>query len=164
MSQTRLLAFIAAVLSPCVLGLPTHLQTCPLTFDGRIPQNFTRSTFDTAQSPFNPKYVLGQSNITHFASHRQLSSAINTCRSNLGSSHIFSRCQAVDIRRSRRLKTCRSGAYVCQQACSLALRISTNDMTIVIILYSVLRLRDEKPPFDVLSSSSMAITRPFPAR
>ncbi|KAF2177233.1 glycoside hydrolase family 131 protein [Zopfia rhizophila CBS 207.26] len=33
----------------------------PITFDGRIPQNATKSLFKSVQSPFNPRYVLGQS-------------------------------------------------------------------------------------------------------
>ncbi|EMD96054.1 hypothetical protein COCC4DRAFT_184177 [Bipolaris maydis ATCC 48331] len=45
---------------PCALSLSLDALNCPLTFDGRIPQNFTGDTFETVKSPFNPKYVLGQ--------------------------------------------------------------------------------------------------------
>lgn len=44
-----------------VSSFPLDGPKCPLTFDGRIPQNFTRATFDTSKSPFNPKYVRGMS-------------------------------------------------------------------------------------------------------
>jgi hypothetical protein len=36
---------------------------CSKSFDGRIPQNATKALFTSAQSPFNPKYVLGQSTL-----------------------------------------------------------------------------------------------------
>lgn len=49
---------------PSALSLSLDALSCPLTFDGRIPQNFTGDTFETAKSPFNPKYVLGQSKIS----------------------------------------------------------------------------------------------------
>ncbi|KAL6174077.1 hypothetical protein ACJQWK_00226 [Exserohilum turcicum] len=45
--------------SSLALTTTTTSPSCPLTFDGRIPQNFTKATFETAQSPFNRKYVLG---------------------------------------------------------------------------------------------------------
>ncbi|KAL5113783.1 hypothetical protein ACEQ8H_008319 [Pleosporales sp. CAS-2024a] len=52
---------LALVRLPSTFSLPHHAPpACSLTFDGRIPQHFTKDTFDTAQSPFNPKYVLGQ--------------------------------------------------------------------------------------------------------
>lgn len=47
--------------SSLALTTTTTSPSCPLTFDGRIPQNFTKATFETAQSPFNRKYVLGLS-------------------------------------------------------------------------------------------------------
>ena len=36
-------------------------EICPISFDGRIPENATKGMFDTTQSPFNAKYVKGQS-------------------------------------------------------------------------------------------------------
>ncbi|KAF2741188.1 hypothetical protein EJ04DRAFT_454717 [Polyplosphaeria fusca] len=41
----------------------TAAAQCSATFDGRIPRNATKALFTSAQSPFNPKYVLGQ-NVT----------------------------------------------------------------------------------------------------
>jgi hypothetical protein len=36
-------------------------QSCPLQFDGRVPNAATLASFDTSTSPFNPSYVFGQS-------------------------------------------------------------------------------------------------------
>lgn len=40
-------------------GNPDHVK-CPIIFDGRVPVNATRATFDTTSSPFSPKYVHGE--------------------------------------------------------------------------------------------------------
>lgn len=65
MMQLDFLAVVAVLLldARVVSGLPTTIaqETCPFTFDGRIPKNFTKATFTTPQNPFNPKYVLGHS-------------------------------------------------------------------------------------------------------
>jgi hypothetical protein len=36
-------------------------QTCPLQFDGRVPNAATLAAFDTSASILNPSYVFGQS-------------------------------------------------------------------------------------------------------
>ncbi|KAF2119345.1 hypothetical protein BDV96DRAFT_486584 [Lophiotrema nucula] len=33
---------------------------CPIIFDGRVPQNLTLGSFDTATSPFSPQFVKGE--------------------------------------------------------------------------------------------------------
>ncbi|PVI00328.1 glycoside hydrolase family 131 protein [Periconia macrospinosa] len=58
-SRSLMLSTLLLFLSTFALSIPLQTQTCPKTFDGRIPQNFTKQTFTTAQNPFNPKYVLG---------------------------------------------------------------------------------------------------------
>jgi hypothetical protein len=56
------IAALAAFSIPLGSAAPTSKSDikCPITIDGRIPQNFALSTFDTTSSPFNPNYVLGQ--------------------------------------------------------------------------------------------------------
>ncbi|KAH7381753.1 hypothetical protein BKA64DRAFT_647293 [Cadophora sp. MPI-SDFR-AT-0126] len=44
---------------------PKSTITCPITLDGRVSQNSTLETFDTAASSFNPGYTKGQ-NLTYF--------------------------------------------------------------------------------------------------
>ncbi|TLS20953.1 uncharacterized protein PpBr36_10796 [Pyricularia pennisetigena] len=58
---TSLIGFVGAQDVPrAVARAPA---TCPLTFDGRIPQDATAKTFTTTKSPFDPKNVLGK-NVT----------------------------------------------------------------------------------------------------
>ncbi|KAF2263366.1 hypothetical protein CC78DRAFT_603800 [Lojkania enalia] len=48
------------LLSAIPAGTGATAALCPMTFEGRIAQNATKALFTSAQSPFNPKYVLGQ--------------------------------------------------------------------------------------------------------
>jgi hypothetical protein len=42
-------------------ALESHsIIKCPITLDGRVPQDSVLKTFDTASSPFNPDYTKGQ--------------------------------------------------------------------------------------------------------
>lgn len=52
--RLSLLSVISSLL--CV----SQAQKCPVTFEGRVPSNFTAATFDTTTSLFNPANVFGQ--------------------------------------------------------------------------------------------------------
>ena len=81
---------------PYALSLPLDTLSCPLTFDGRIPQNFTRDTFETVQSPFNPKHVLGQSKISELL-WSVPTNMFNSLRPDMEGSDIVSRRRAIDL-------------------------------------------------------------------
>ncbi|PVH70265.1 glycoside hydrolase family 131 protein [Cadophora sp. DSE1049] len=61
-----LTASLVALLTAALISLseaaprPKSAITCPITLDGRVSQNITLGTFDTAASPFNPDYTKGQ--------------------------------------------------------------------------------------------------------
>lgn len=55
--KTFLLASLATAAPPYVQKSNVK---CPITLDGRIPQNFTLKTFDTTVSPYNPGYTKGE--------------------------------------------------------------------------------------------------------
>jgi hypothetical protein len=55
----------AAIAAGCAtlsvaISIPSSGIKCPIVMDGRVPTSIALSTFDTAASPFNPNYVLGQ--------------------------------------------------------------------------------------------------------
>ncbi|KAH9206600.1 hypothetical protein DL95DRAFT_486739 [Leptodontidium sp. 2 PMI_412] len=54
------LAAAFAILSEAAPNHPKSAIICPITLDGRVSQNTTLETFDTAASSFNPGYTKGQ--------------------------------------------------------------------------------------------------------
>lgn len=62
-TSTSLVMPVSNIVLPAILlagwARAVDLPACTLSFDGRVPQNATAQTFVSAQSPFNPGYVLG---------------------------------------------------------------------------------------------------------
>jgi len=56
-----IMAKLLYFLSILSLAASVTSQTCPLQFDGRVPNAATLASFNTSASLFNPSYVFGQS-------------------------------------------------------------------------------------------------------